>query len=158
MRIKNISELSTCIKQDAFRYGTNALLERLKLYLTVISFRYSVWMRIDSFLQERKLCLPLHILAYHRLQHIDHNSGIQIPAGTQIGNVFYIGNHGTIVVNGGSIIGRNVNISQGFTIGQSNKGEYKGVPTIGDCVYIGPGAKIFGAVKVGNNVCIGAGA
>ena len=151
-RFKNITDLRVCIKQDAFRYGASPCLQRVKLYLTVIGFRYSVWMRIDCFLRERRWCLPLHILAFLRLQHIDHNSGIQIPAATQIGNGFYIGHHGTIVVNGGAVIGRNVNISQGVTLGQANRGEHKGVPTIGDNVYI------VGAVKVGNNVAIGANA
>ena len=41
-------------------------------------------------------------------------------------------------------------------VGQANRGGNKGYPTIGDNVYIGPGAKIVGAVKVGNNVAIGA--
>jgi serine O-acetyltransferase len=42
------------------------------------------------------------------------------------------------------------------TIGQSNRGKRKGCPTIGNEVYIGPGAKIFGNIKIGNNVAIGA--
>ena len=149
-----MAELRACIKDDAFRYGASSWLQRVKLYLTIIGFRYSVWRRMDCFLRERKWCLPLHVLTFLRLQHIDHNSGIQIPAATQIGNGFYIGHHGTIVVNGGAVIGRNVNISQGVTLGQANRGEHKGVPTIGDNVYIGSGAKIVGAVKVGNNVAI----
>ena len=69
---------------------------------------------------------------------------------------FYIGHFGSIVVNGEATIGSNVNISQGVTIGQSNRGPRKGVATIGNCVYIGPGAKIVGNVKIGNNVAIGA--
>lgn len=121
-RFNNIADLCVCIKQDAFRYGANGILKRVKLYLTVIGFRYSVWMRIDCFLRERKYLFPLHLIAMMRLMHIDHNSGIQIPAATQIGNGFYIGHHGTIVVNGSVVLGRNVNISQGVTIGQANRG------------------------------------
>ena len=62
------------------------------------------------------------------------------------------------MVNQGAIIGNNVNISQGVTIGMANRGEKAGVPVIGNEVYIGPGAKIIGAIKVGNNVAIGANA
>jgi serine O-acetyltransferase len=40
--------------------------------------------------------------------------------------------------------------------GQWDKGLKKGYPTIGDNVYIGPGAKIVGAVTIGDNVAIGA--
>lgn len=55
-----------------------------------------------------------------------------------------------------STIGKNCNISQGVTLGQANRGKNTGYPTLGDNVYIGPGAKIVGAVKIGNDVAIGA--
>jgi serine O-acetyltransferase len=42
------------------------------------------------------------------------------------------------------------------TLGQSNRGERRGSPVIGDNVFIGAGAKIFGMIKVGNNAAIGA--
>lgn len=63
-------------------------------------------------------------------------------------------NHGLlgIVIAGGATIGKNCYISHQVTIGRS----MNGVPTIGDNVYIGPGAKIFGEIKIGNNVRIGA--
>jgi serine O-acetyltransferase len=44
------------------------------------------------------------------------------------------------------------------TIGFNQRGKNKGYPTIGDNVYIGPGAKIFGKITIGNNVAIGANA
>jgi serine O-acetyltransferase len=54
------------------------------------------------------------------------------------------------------VIGDNCNISQGVTIGEANRGPRKGTPVIGNNVYIGPGAKIIGAVHIGNNVAVGA--
>lgn len=84
--------------------------------------------------------------------------GIQIPSETRIGKGFYIGHYGTIVVNGAAVIGDNVNISHGVTIGQANRGRHKGVAIIGNGVYIGPGVKIVGKVIIGNNVAIGANA
>ena len=51
-----------------------------------------------------------------------------------------------------------MNISQGVTIGQVNRGKYQGVPTIGNGVYIGPGAKVIGKISIGSNVAIGANA
>jgi serine O-acetyltransferase len=62
------------------------------------------------------------------------------------------------VVSDQAVIGSNVNISQGITIGRTNRGEKQGVPTIGDEVYIGPGAKIIGKINIGNNITIGANA
>ena len=84
--------------------------------------------------------------------------GIQIPWNTRIGKGFYIGHFGTIVINGATIIGDNVNISHGVTIGQSNRGSKKGTAIIGNEFYIVPGAKIIGHVVIVNNVAIGANA
>lgn len=55
-----------------------------------------------------------------------------------------------------AIIGKNCNLSQEVTIGITPRGERQGTPIIGDNVYIGPGAKIIGNVKIRNRVAIGA--
>lgn len=57
-----------------------------------------------------------------------------------------------IVIASGAIIGKNCYLSHQVTIGRSRGG----APIIGDNVYIGPGAKIFGDIRIGNNVRIGA--
>lgn len=67
-----------------------------------------------------------------------------------------IAHYGSIIVNPNARIGKNCRIHVGVNIG-ANKNE-KDVPTIGDNVYIGPGAKIFGKISIGNNVKIGANA
>lgn len=51
-----------------------------------------------------------------------------------------------------------MNISQQVTIGVSGQGEKRGCPVIGDNVYLASGAKLFGKIKIGNNVKIGANA
>ncbi|MBR8759090.1 serine O-acetyltransferase [Porphyromonas levii] len=89
---------------------------------------------------------------------LNRKYGIQIPPATSIGKGFYIGHFGTIVVSPHAVIGDNVNISQGVTIGYANRGTNEGAAIIGNEVYIGPGAKIVGRVKIGNNVAIGANA
>ena len=81
------------------------------------------------------------------LQHYKYKLGISIPAITEIDSGFYIGHFGCIVVNANSRIGKNCNISQGVTVGQANRGKNQGNPVIGNNVYIGPGAKVIGAVK-----------
>jgi serine O-acetyltransferase len=90
------------------------------------------------------------------LYHLTYKLGISISPLTEIGSGFYIGHFGGIVINEKSVIGKNCNISQGVTLGQANRGKNKGYPTLGDNIYIGPGAKIVGAVTIGNNVAIGA--
>ena len=90
------------------------------------------------------------------LRHYKYKLGIDIPLSTHIGSGFYIGHFGGIVVNGRSQIGDNVNLSPGVILGRSNRGDNKGFPVICNNVYIGPGVKIVGAVRIGNNVAIGA--
>lgn len=82
----------------------------------------------------------------------------RLPYDTKIGKGFYIGHFSGIVVSGAAIIGDNCNISQGVTIGVAGKGENRGVPQIGNNVYMAAGAKLIGKIKIGNNVAIGANA
>lgn len=83
-------------------------------------------------------------------------TGISIPASTSIGHSFYIGHFGGIFINADAIIGSNCNIAQGVTIGISGQGEKRGVPIVGDNVFIGANAVLVGKIKVGNNAVIGA--
>lgn len=64
---------------------------------------------------------------------------------------------GTIVINGNSKIGKNLRIHVCTNIG-TMAGYSDLAPIIGDNCYIGPGAKIFGPIRIGNNVAIGANA
>lgn len=79
--------------------------------------------------------------------------GFQIPC-----NVFEAGlciNHfGLIIVNDKARIGQWCDIHQGVSIGQNT--DEDAVPVIGENVWIGPGAKIFGKIVIGDNTMIGA--
>lgn len=88
------------------------------------------------------------------LRHYQIKYGFQIYPETQIGEGFYLGHWGALVINPKVIIGKNCNISQGVTIAQANRGKYLGVPEIGDEVWIGANAVIVGKIKIGNNVLI----
>ena len=63
---------------------------------------------------------------------------------------------GNIVINSHSIIGDNLTIQNGVTIGASGSKKNNGAPIIGNNVFIGSGSKIVGKCKIGNNVKIGA--
>ena len=117
-------------------------------------YRFGKWLRRKNLLL-RILLEPVYLILYHRIRS---KWGITIPRSAEIGAGFYIGHYGGITISGQARIGRNVNISQLVTIGVSGRGEKRGVPVIGDDVYIAPGAKIFGKIRVGNNVKIGANA
>ena len=146
-----MKQLKKLIKSDLYRYKEKTSFKIfLKTYLTSVGFNYLVWFRIAQrynniftrFLLKRKMI----------------KFGIEIHPNTKIGYGFYIGHWGGIVINEKTIIGNNCNISQGVTIGQINRGEKQGTPTIKDEVYIGPGAKIIGKIIIGHNSAIGANA
>ena len=88
------------------------------------------------------------------LRHFQMKYGFQIYPETQIGEGFYLGHWGALVINPKSKIGKNCNIAQGVTIGQQNRGKNEGFPEIGDEVWIGTNAVIVGNIKIGNNVLI----
>lgn len=110
-------------------------------------FRYSFWMRLAN----SGGILGLVAKVLHRRYTIKY--GIQIPRNTKIGYGFYIGHGVGIVINGGTIIGNNVSISQFLSIGTNKKTP----ATIGDNVYIGPNVCIVEDVKIGNDITIAAG-
>ena len=80
-------------------------------------------------------------------------TGIQIPCQTSIKEGFRIVHFGHIVINPDTIIGKNFTVAQGVNIG-SAEGKRKGVPTIGNNVYISANAVIIGNVKIGNDTLI----
>jgi serine O-acetyltransferase len=84
--------------------------------------------------------------------------GIEIARHANIGPGLYIGHFGGIVISPQAVIGTECTVSHGVTIGSSGEGSESGVPVIGDQCYIAPGAKLFGKIRVGNNVKIGANA
>lgn len=89
---------------------------------------------------------------------IECATGIQLPPAARIGPGLYIGHFGGVIVSSRAVLGRRCNLSQGVTIGEGGRGERQGVPVLGDRIYVGPGAKIFGAVHIGDDAAIGANA
>lgn len=83
-------------------------------------------------------------------------TGISLPYAATIGKRFYIAHHGHIILHPNTVIGDNCNIAQGVTIGISGRGEHRGVPVIGNNVFMAANSVIAGKITVGNNSVIGA--
>ena len=146
---------------DLYRHlqGQGGLRAGLRAYRMVPGFRFMFWLRLAACTRaSRGAWWLVHVLARLMHRRLRFRLGIAIPYNTQIGPGFYIGHCSGIVVNQAVLIGRNCNISQGVTLGQLNRGARKGVPVIGDGVYIGPGAVVLGAIAVGSGSAIGANA
>lgn len=156
--LMTLKELKYMVYSDLYRYcGNVSTLCFVKSLLLEIGFKCSFWMRVCGYFERKsRIWLVVYLLSRVMHRRCIVRYGISVPHMAEIGPGFYVGHFGNIVVNSRVRIGRNLNISQGVTIGVSNRGERAGVPEIGDNVYIGPGAKIFGKVRIGNGVAIGA--
>lgn len=84
-------------------------------------------------------------------------TGIEIHPGAVIGKDLFIDHGQGVVIGETAIIGDNVTIYQGVTLGGTGKEHGKRHPTIGDNVMISAGAKILGSFTVGSDSKIGAG-
>jgi len=86
---------------------------------------------------------------------VEARTGIQIAERAQIGAGLHIAHFGGIIV-GVVTMGDNCNLSQGVTMGRSGRRGQLGRPTIGDRVWIGPGAVVTGGISVGDDSVVGA--
>jgi serine O-acetyltransferase len=128
-------------------------------YFSTPGFRYTVLLRLYVFARDTGWCrYGLRQLVVLALHHYSIRYGIDISRDAPIGSGFYIGHFGGIFVTADVVIGANCNISQGVTLGRQNRGEREGCPTIGNNVYIAPGAKIIGRVRIGDRAAVGANA
>ena len=154
----NHKEYKFLVNSDLHRYAGNSTFSSfLHNYFLEPGFRYSYWMRTSSRVKSIPILKSvLFPLCWFILKRLEFRFGISISYKTKIGSGFYIGHFGGIIVNSNVVIGKNCNISHLVTLGIANRGTRKGVPEIGDNVYIGPGAKIIGNIKIGNNAAIGA--
>lgn len=83
-------------------------------------------------------------------------TGIELPYRARVGPGLFIAHCGTIIIHQDAVIGAGCNLSHGVTLGVSGRGPRRGVPTLGERVYVGPNAVIVGDVKVGDDALIAA--
>ncbi|MCI8788126.1 MAG: serine O-acetyltransferase [Lachnospiraceae bacterium] len=112
----------------------------------------------------------LHYRIAHRLYEKGHyfwarwvsqrgvrKTGIEIHPGAKIGKGFFIDHGNGVIIGETTIIGDNVTLYQGVTLGGTGKEHGKRHPTIGSNVMISAGAKVLGSFTIGDNSKIGAG-
>lgn len=120
------------------------------------------------------LCYPgLHAVWAHRFTHrlwrrgaktparflaelVRKLTGVEIHPGAQLGSGLFIDHATGVVIGETAVIGDNVTIYHGVTLGGTSLEPGKRHPTIGDNVTIGAGAKVLGNITVGDDAQIGA--
>ena len=85
-------------------------------------------------------------------------TGIEIHPGASIGRELFIDHGMGVVIGETAIIGDNVTLYQGVTLGGTGKERGKRHPTVGNNVVVGTGAKVLGNITIGDNSYIGANA
>lgn len=105
-----------------------------------------------------KLYLKKHyFLARWVSQRGVRKTGIEIHPGARIGKGFFIDHGNGVIIGETTIIGDNVTLYQGVTLGGTGKEQGKRHPTVGNNVMISAGAKVLGSFTIGDNSKIGAG-
>ena len=149
-------------KSDIKRYS---IVENKSLLSVILSkeglwalaeYRFNHWIHYHFYVPILRQILIVFGSIWHKLIMII--TGVELPKQAEIGSGLYIAHMGCIVLHPNVKLGDNCTISQDVTIGLGGRGDKLGSPKIGDRVYIAPGARIFGAITIGNDVAIGANA
>ena len=119
---------------------------------------YSSFKAILSYRVAHKLFLNKHyFLARWVSQRAARKTGIEIHPGATIGKGLFIDHGSGVIIGETTVIGDNVTLYQGVTLGGTGKEKGKRHPTLEDNVMVSAGAKILGSFTIGENSKIGAG-
>ncbi len=117
------------------------------------SFKVMLHYRLAHRLYEKKH----YFLARYISQRAVRKTGIEIHPGAKIGKGLFIDHGHGVIIGETTIIGDNVTLYQGVTLGGTGKEHGKRHPTVEDNVMISAGAKVLGSFTIGANSKIGAG-
>src|SRR5581483_10946924 len=120
--------------------------------LAVVVYRYGQWVEYRCKLPVLRQVCSLYY--YYWFGWVRTRLQIELPRTTAIDAGLRIDHFGGILVNCQLIAGKNLTLTQGVLIGQTDTG----IPRLGDGVALGVGAKVIGGVTLGDNVLVGAGA
>jgi len=149
------------LRADVYRYRSDTSLKAfLSAWWHEPGFRFTWYLRKVSFYRTRKNSPLLFAYLYNRimLNHYRFRYGFDISPTTLIGPGLFLGHFGGVVVSPDAVIGMNVNINQGATIGATSRGENRGAPVLEDRVWIGAGSFVVGKIRVQQDAMIVPGA
>jgi serine O-acetyltransferase len=115
---------------------------------------WAVWFhRVSHRLWRAHLRLPARILS----QYARFLTGVEIHPGALLGRRLFIDHATGVVIGETAIVGSDVTLYQGVTLGGTGKGHGKRHPTVCDRVFIGNNANVLGNITIGENSRVGAG-
>ncbi len=121
-------------------------------------FLYSSFWAVLMYRVAHRFYLKKRYFTARLISQIARNwTGIEIHPGATIGKGFFIDHGSGVVVGETTIIGNNVTLYQGVTLGGTGKEKGKRHPTLKDNVMVSVGAKVLGSFTIGENSKIGAG-
>lgn len=121
-------------------------------------FLYPSFKVILSYRVAHRLYRKKHyFLARWISQRAARKTGIEIHPGARIGKGLFIDHGSGVIIGETAIIGNNVTLYQGVTLGGTGKEKGKRHPTLKDNVMVSAGAKVIGSFTIGENSKIGAG-
>lgn len=129
-------------------------------FVRIPGFRYSYYLRKTSHYRSSKGWFNKVAFVYNKLllNRYRFRYGFEIPESAKIGRGLYLDHFGGVVISPFATLGSNINLAHGVTIGRTSRGKKRGVPTIGDRVWIGAHAIVVGLISVGNDALIAPGA
>jgi len=129
-----------------------AAVNAIEVFLTYPGFHAVLFHRIAHWLWEKRVPIIPRLIS-----HISRFlTGIEIHPGARIGSGFFIDHGMGVVIGETTVIGNNVTLFQGVTLGGTGKEKGKRHPTLGNNIVIGVGAKVLGDIVIGDNVKVGA--
>ena len=134
--------------QDYYRMTGERYKKNIKSFIKrrlYHNLQFSFWYR--KYLQKKT------IIARGMLYRLSRKYGLEISPKAQIGEGLYLGHPYNITVGEECVLGKNVNLNKGCTIGSVNRGNV-GSPILGNCVFVGINATIVGKIKIGDDVLI----
>ena len=142
--------MNKTFSKDLYRYYGQEGESLTKRLLRPVELKYIALFR------KAKACKfkPLRLYYEVKLKLMSYKTHIQIPARTEIGEGFYIGHSGRVIINPEAKIGKNVNVATGVTIGYENRGARKGAPTLKGNCWVGTNSVIVGNVTIEEDVLI----
>jgi serine O-acetyltransferase len=140
------------IKEDWIAHGRDWTKPGFR---AIAVYRFGVWRMT---IKNKFLRAPFSFFYRKLFRRVRNRYGIELPYSVKLGRRVIIEHQSAIVIHGDSVIGDDCILRQGVTLGNKSLDRPRDAPKLGSRVNVGAGAKILGAITLGDDASIGANA